>query len=142
MMSTIGTIDMFENYRIIADSDFRATDSNEYLLSLDNLKGKYDKQFVFHRQVITPIPRHRSTKHIHTISTRACRAHNPGLSGEGNVEIPLDNQESLAYDMISLEEEGINAIGSAPRPKLYTTTPATEYQHILWYKVQNFWRAI
>ena len=46
-----GTIDLFENYRITGGFRFSGNfDSNEYLLSVENLKGKFDKQFIFHRQ--------------------------------------------------------------------------------------------
>lgn len=47
----IGTRDLFEDYRLVAGVSF-ASDfaSNEYLLSFENLKGRWDKQLVFHRQ--------------------------------------------------------------------------------------------
>jgi Tol biopolymer transport system component len=51
LLTKIGTVDLFENYKITGGFRFSGNfDSNEYLLSLENLKGKYDKQFVFHRQ--------------------------------------------------------------------------------------------
>jgi len=47
----IGTRDLFEDYRLVGGVSF-ASDfaSNEYLLSFENLKGRWDKQLVFHRQ--------------------------------------------------------------------------------------------
>ncbi|MBE0673075.1 MAG: hypothetical protein IH591_00290, partial [Bacteroidales bacterium] len=51
LLTKIGTVDLFENYKITGGFRFSGNfDSNEYLLSLENLKGSYDKQYVFHRQ--------------------------------------------------------------------------------------------
>ena len=53
ILTKIGTVDLFENYKITGgfrlSGDF---DSNEYLVSLEYLKGKWDKQLIFHRQTI------------------------------------------------------------------------------------------
>ncbi len=47
----IGAIDLFEDYRITGGFRFSGNfDSNEYLISLESLKGKYDKQIIFHKQ--------------------------------------------------------------------------------------------
>lgn len=47
----IGAIDLFEDYRITGGFRFSGNfDSNEYLLSLEALKGKFDKQFIYHQQ--------------------------------------------------------------------------------------------
>ena len=47
----IGALDLFENYRITGGVRFAGNfDSNEYLVSLENLKNRIDKQWVFHRQ--------------------------------------------------------------------------------------------
>ncbi len=47
----VGTRDLFEDYRLVGGVRF-ASDfaSNEYLLSFEDLKGRWDKQLVFHRQ--------------------------------------------------------------------------------------------
>lgn len=47
----LGTNDLFEDYKIVGG--FRLSvdfESNEYMLSMENLKKRLDKQFVFHRQ--------------------------------------------------------------------------------------------
>ncbi|MDL2262524.1 hypothetical protein LJC11_03360, partial [Bacteroidales bacterium OttesenSCG-928-I21] len=50
----IGTADLFENYRITAGARLSANLSgNEYLLSFENLKKRWNKQLVLHRQVMT-----------------------------------------------------------------------------------------
>ena len=51
LLFKIGTLDLFEDYRITGGFRFSGNfDSNEYLLSLEALKGKYDKQVIFHKQ--------------------------------------------------------------------------------------------
>jgi hypothetical protein len=50
MLFKIGVDDLFENYKIIGGFRFSGNfDSNEYLLSAENLKGNFDKQLTFHR---------------------------------------------------------------------------------------------
>lgn len=47
----IGTTDLFEDYKVTGGLRFSADfESNEYLLSFENLKKRLDKQLVFHRQ--------------------------------------------------------------------------------------------
>jgi Tol biopolymer transport system component len=51
MLFKIGTLDLFEDYRITGGFRFSGNfDSNEYLVSLEALKGKFDKQVIFHKQ--------------------------------------------------------------------------------------------
>lgn len=51
MLVKIGTIDLFEDYRITGGFRFSGNfDSNEYLVSLEALKGRFDKQLIFHKQ--------------------------------------------------------------------------------------------
>lgn len=51
MLVKIGAIDLFEDYRITGGFRFSGNfDSNEYLVSLEALRGKFDKQVVFHKQ--------------------------------------------------------------------------------------------
>jgi hypothetical protein len=48
----LGTNDLFEDYKVIGGVRFAGDfDSNEYLLSFENLKKRTDKQVIFHRQV-------------------------------------------------------------------------------------------
>ena len=50
MLFKIGTHDLFENYKITGGFRFAGNfDSNEYLLSLENLKNRIDKQLILHR---------------------------------------------------------------------------------------------
>ncbi|MCX6224208.1 MAG: hypothetical protein NTV01_05580, partial [Bacteroidia bacterium] len=52
MLFKVGTQDLFEDYKIIGGVRFGANfESNEYLLSFENLKKRLDKEIIFHRQV-------------------------------------------------------------------------------------------
>ncbi|MCX6256534.1 MAG: hypothetical protein NTW49_01315 [Bacteroidia bacterium] len=47
----LGINDLFEDYKLTGGIRFSVNfDSNEYLLSLENLKERMDKQYIFHRQ--------------------------------------------------------------------------------------------
>ncbi|MDD4216287.1 MAG: hypothetical protein PHZ24_02975 [Bacteroidales bacterium] len=49
----LGTSDLFEDYRITAGFRFAGNfDSNEYLLSFENLKKRWNKQLILHRQAL------------------------------------------------------------------------------------------
>jgi hypothetical protein len=51
MLFKIGTNDLFEDYKITGGFRFSIDfESNEYLLSFENLKKRLDKQLIFHRQ--------------------------------------------------------------------------------------------
>lgn len=52
LLFKVGANDLFEDYRLVGGVRFATDfDSNEYLLSFENLKQQLDKQIVFHRQV-------------------------------------------------------------------------------------------
>jgi len=56
LMFKVGASDLFEDYRLIVGTrlsyDFS---SNEYLISIEDLKRQIDKQYIFHRQGITEV---------------------------------------------------------------------------------------
>ena len=52
LLFKVGANDLFEDYRLVGGVRFATDfDSNEYLLSFENLKQQLDKQLLFHRQV-------------------------------------------------------------------------------------------
>ena len=52
LLFKVGANDLFEDYRLVGGIRFATDfDSNEYLLSFENLKKRLDKQLLFHRQV-------------------------------------------------------------------------------------------
>ena len=49
----VGVVDLFEDYRFTAGARLSANfNSTEFLFSLENLKKRLDKQYIFHRQAI------------------------------------------------------------------------------------------
>ena len=53
MLFKLGANDLFEDYKVIGGVRFSADfQSNEYLLSFENLKHRLDRQIIFHRQAI------------------------------------------------------------------------------------------
>jgi len=62
LLFKVGANDLFENYRLVGGVRFATDfDSNEYLLSFENLKHQMDKQLVFHRQVFKNYIDYRTT---------------------------------------------------------------------------------
>ncbi|MFA7409483.1 MAG: hypothetical protein WCY83_04600 [Bacteroidales bacterium] len=56
MLFLVGTQDLFEDYKVTGGVRFGSNfDSNEYLLSVENLKKRLDKEIIFHRQVYKTI---------------------------------------------------------------------------------------
>lgn len=110
VLSTIGTIDLFENYRITGGFRFAGNfDSNEYLLSVDNLKGKFDKSMVFHRQAYYSYGETSIYKtHTHNVYLSYSKPFTPALALKGTLSYRYDRQVSLAYDMLSLDDANIN----------------------------------
>ncbi|MBI9068308.1 MAG: PD40 domain-containing protein [Salinivirgaceae bacterium] len=52
VLTKAGAIDLFEDYKITGGIRFSIDfESNEYLLSVEDLKNRLDKQYVYHRQV-------------------------------------------------------------------------------------------
>lgn len=52
ILTKVGAIDLFEDYKITGGIRFSIDfESNEYLLSVENLKKRLDKQYIYHRQV-------------------------------------------------------------------------------------------
>lgn len=63
----VGSSDLFEDYRITAGFRFAGNfDSNEYLLSFENLRHRWNRQILLHRQAINNIHQNRYVKtHTH-----------------------------------------------------------------------------
>jgi hypothetical protein len=52
ILTKVGAIDLFEDYKITGGIRFSVDfESNEYLLSVENLKDRLDRQLIYHRQV-------------------------------------------------------------------------------------------
>jgi len=59
LLTKVGIVDLFDDYKITGGIRFSLDfESNEYLVSVENLKKRLDKQYIYHRQVFesaTPV---------------------------------------------------------------------------------------
>ena len=104
LLTQIGAVDMFEDYRITGGFRFGGNfDSNEYLLSLESLKGKFDKQFIFHRQSISS---YNDTAYFkvksHNLFLSLSRPLTPVFSVKGTATYRNDSYVPLSTDLPTL----------------------------------------
>jgi Tol biopolymer transport system component len=105
-----GIVDLFENYRITGG--FRLSgnfDSNEYLLSIENLKGKFDKQLIFHRQAFFSTNDTIYFKsHSHNIYLSYAYPFTPVLALKGTLSYRFDIHVPLPTDRATLNSSSIS----------------------------------
>jgi hypothetical protein len=104
ILTRFGTVDLFENYRITGGVRLAGNfDSNEYLLSLENLNGKFDKQLIYHRQAFL---NYNDTTLFKTISQNFYLSYSKPLSEslalKGTASYRLDRRVIMAIDLPSL----------------------------------------
>jgi WD40 repeat protein len=104
MLTRFGVVDLFENYRITGGVRFAGNfDSNEYLLSVENLMGKYDKQLTFHRQAFFSS---NDTSVFKSFSSNLNLSYSkpitPTFALRGTVAYRNDRHVFLATDVLSL----------------------------------------
>jgi hypothetical protein len=104
ILTRFGAIDLFENYRITGGVRFSGNfDSNEYLLSVENLMGTFDKQLIFHRQTFFSSNDTSLFKtHSSTIYLSYSKPITPVLALKGTVSYRYDKHVIMAIDMASL----------------------------------------
>lgn len=110
VLTRIGAIDLFENYRITGGFRFSGNfDSNEYLLSVENLKGKFDKQLVYHRQTFFSATDSNSLFKIHSqnILLSYAKPLTPVLALKGTISYRYDQYVTLSTDMATLIKKDI-----------------------------------
>jgi hypothetical protein len=110
ILTRIGAIDLFENYRITGGFRFSGNfDSNEYLLSIENLKGKFDKQLVYHRQTFFSATDSNSLFKIHSqnILLSYAKPLTPVLALKGTISYRYDQYVTLSTDMATLIKKDI-----------------------------------
>jgi Tol biopolymer transport system component len=110
VLTRIGAIDLFENYRITGGFRFSGNfDSNEYLLSIENLKGKFDKQLVYHRQTFFSATDSNTLFKIHSqnILLSYAKPITPVLALKGTVSYRYDQYVTLATEMATLLKKDI-----------------------------------
>jgi len=72
LLLKLGTHDLFEDYKITGGYRLPIDgQSNEYLISIENLKKKIDKNFIFHRQVFKHLGGDEYSEYIKTITNEA-----------------------------------------------------------------------
>ena len=104
MLTQLGAIDLFEDYKITGGFRFAGNfDSNEYLLSIENLKRRLDKQVVFHRQSISS---YNDTAYFKINSNNlyltVAYPFTPVLAVKGTVSYRNDRYVPLATDIPTL----------------------------------------
>lgn len=63
VLTKVGAIDLFEDYKITGGIRFSVDfESNEYLLSVEDIKKRLDKQYIYHRQVFESITQDEYSK--------------------------------------------------------------------------------
>jgi hypothetical protein len=110
VMTRIGALDLFEDYRITGGFRFSGNfDSNEYLLSAENLKGTFDKQLIFHRQAFFASNDSNQLFKIytHNIYISYAKPFTPVLALKGTLAYRNDRQVILATDIASLNYKSL-----------------------------------
>ncbi|MDP4222640.1 MAG: hypothetical protein Q8868_04935 [Bacteroidota bacterium] len=111
MLTRFGILDLLEDYRITAGFRFSGNfDSNEYLLSVENLKGKFDKQFIFYRQAYFSSDEAGDLfkTHTHNVYISYAKPITPVFALKGTLSYRYDRQVTLSQDLISLKAPTIN----------------------------------
>ncbi len=108
MLTQIGAVDLFEDYKITGGFRFAGNfDSNEYLISVENLKGNFDKQFVFHRQALSSYDSAYFKIHSHNLYFSLTKPITPVLALKGTVTYRNDRYVPLSTDVSTLNGEAI-----------------------------------
>jgi len=109
VLNRIGVIDLFENYRITGGLRFSGNfDSNEYLLSVENLKGKFDKQLIFHRLAFFSSNDSSDFKsHTHNLYLSYSKPFTPVLALKGTLAYRYDRHVYLPIDLASLGKKSL-----------------------------------
>ena len=110
IMTRFGVLDLFEDYRVTGGVRFSGNfDSNEYLLSIENLKGKFDKQLIFHRQVyyVTSGDNALLKNYTHNLYLSYSKPITPVLALKGTLSYRNDRYVFLATDMATLNQKNV-----------------------------------
>jgi WD40 repeat protein len=104
LLTKIGTVDLLENYKLTGGFRFSGNfDSNEYLVSLESLKGTWDKQLIFHRQAFSS-GNDTSLYKIHSqnLYLTYSKPLSEALAVKGTAIYRYDRYVTLATDLSSL----------------------------------------
>lgn len=108
-LTKIGTVDLFENYRITGAFRIAGNfDSNEYLLSIENLKGKFDKQLIYHRMTYFSSDDSSLFKtYSQNVYLSLSKPISPVLALKGTISYRLDRHVYVSTDIPTLNYENI-----------------------------------
>jgi hypothetical protein len=125
LLTKIGAIDLFENFRITGGFRFAGNfDSNEYLLSIENLRGKFDKQLIFHRQAYFAQSGDTLLKAFsHNIYLSYAKPFTPVFAFKGTVSYRNDRYIYLSRDIPTLNHDNFTQHwGSVKGELIYDNT--------------------
>ncbi|MEA3462703.1 MAG: hypothetical protein U9R49_12530 [Bacteroidota bacterium] len=108
LLFKVGANDLFEDYRLVGGVRFATDfDSNEYLLSFENLKHQLDKQLVFHRQVFKNYVDYYTIVKTYTHELLASVKYPLGqtLALKGTASFRHDNSVYLSTSIDNLNEQ-------------------------------------
>lgn len=110
LFTRIGTLDLFEDYKVTGGFRFSGNfDSNEYLLSVENLKGNFDKQFIYHRQSFNSYSADTLYKILSdNFYLSFSKPITPVLALKGTLSYRFDKYVTLSSDVVTLSREDIN----------------------------------
>ncbi|MCX7862769.1 MAG: hypothetical protein N2449_07215 [Bacteroidales bacterium] len=102
----LGTNDLFEDYKIIGGVRFAGNfNSNEYLISFENLKKRLDKQIVFHRLALNKINNVALMKtHTHEMFYILRYPFNQVLATRFTTQYRYDRTAYMATDVQTLKQ--------------------------------------
>ncbi len=105
-----GIIDLFESYRVTGGLRLSANfDSNEYLVSVENLKGKFDKQLIFHRLAFLGYSGDTLYKtHTHNLYLSYARPITQALALKGTLSYRYDRIVPLSTEMATLSMDNMS----------------------------------
>ena len=125
ILTRFGTVDLFENYRVTGGFRLAGNfDSNEYLLSVENLKGTFDKQLIFHRQAFFSYNDTSLFKtYSHNLYLSYSKPITPVLTLKGTVAYRNDKHVFMSTDVVTLTYENIyQHWGSLKAEAIYDNT--------------------
>jgi hypothetical protein len=109
LLTKFGTVDLFEDYRITGGIRFSGNfDSNEYLLSIENLKGTFDKQLIYHRETYFSSDSTLFKTYTQNIYFSLAKPITPVLALKGTISYRYDRHVILATDMATLNYPDIS----------------------------------
>ncbi|MBE9469450.1 MAG: hypothetical protein IMY72_14180 [Bacteroidetes bacterium] len=112
IFTKIGAVDLFENYKITGgirfSPDFR---SNEYLISLVNLKKQIDKQIIFHRQAFENTSQYFVSKtHSHELIYLLKYPFSQVSALQATETVRYDRTSYLSTDYVNLDRKSDSRI--------------------------------